>query len=393
MKLTKTMAVLAICIGAGLFALAGCKDNSGDGDTSGNKHAITMTVDATGDNIKVGGKAITDSSEMSEDTIVADTAAGTADYKGHELELQHCGKRFFKEISGGLNNTEGFRTNIVLNLKDGTWNNSTSKRNAGAGMIFDFAEYEKDGKTKTYDFFFLSFKPLFNVTSGVLITDTIQMNFERYTGVKKTKEGIYSRKTEAASLGKCYAQTAQKSATWDTTPGYDNIQTYKLTSGFIYDATAQTITIGVDVKQNTAGAYTVQVGKITYTLTDGSTSTSVVDFKKNWKTSFSGTKYAEVGDPAGTSSITGYTNWTHVSKDATKNLKGGVMVYGFAPYGTKPVATYYTCTKKAASNTTPAADTDYVGDWNRVNELDTRSGVKDYTVYEEGGVIHEYVEY
>lgn len=388
MKLTKTMAVLAICIGAGLFALAGCKDNSGDGDTSGNKHAITMTVDATGDNIKVGGQAITDSSEMTTATIIADT-----DTSDTTLQLSNCGKRFFKEISGGLNNTEGFRTNIVLNLKDGKWYNSSSGRNAGAGMIFDFAEYEKDGKTKTYDFFFLSFKPLFNKTSGNLDTSKIQMNFERYTGVKKTKEGIYSRKTEAASLGKCYVQKTQSGDVWSDEATFENIQTYNLASGFLYDATAQTITIGVDVKQETVGAYKVQVGTITYTLTDGSTSTSVVDFKKNWKTSFKGTKYAEVGDPAGTSSITGYTNWTHVSKDATKNLKGGVMVYGFAPYGTKPVATYYTCTTKAASNTTPAADTDYVGDWNRVNELDTRSGVKDFTVYEEGGVIHEYVEY
>ncbi len=384
MKITKTLAILCV-VGAGLFAFASCKDNSGDGDTSGNKWAITMTVDATGDNIKVGDQAITDSNEMTMATIIADT-----DPSDTTLQLSNCGKRFFKEISAGLNNTEGFRTNIVMDLKNGIWTNKDSNRDAGAGMLFDFAEYEKEGKTKTYDFFFLSFKPSYN--NGTLDSSKIQMNLERYTGVKKTKEGIYSRRKEAAALGKCYVQTAKKADTWTSDAKFDNILIYELTDGFIYDSTAQTITIGVDVKQETLGTYKVQVGRITYTLKDASTTTSTTGFNKSWTTSFSGTTYVNAGDPAGTSSITGYTNWTHVSKDATKNLKGGVLVYGFAPYGTKPVATYFTCSAKAKSNTVPEAATDYVGDWNVANTLDA-NGVKLTTVYEDGGVVHEYVEY
>ena len=91
MKITKTLAILCV-VGAGLFAFASCKDNSGDGDTSGNKWAITMTVDATGDNIKVGDQAITDSNEMTMATIIADT-----DPSDTTLQLSNCGKRFFKE--------------------------------------------------------------------------------------------------------------------------------------------------------------------------------------------------------------------------------------------------------------------------------------------------------
>ena len=385
MKITKTLAILCV-LGAGLLAFTSCKDTSGDGDTSGNKHAITMTLDATGDEIKVGGKAITDSNEGTEDTIVEDTTAGGP------LERQQCGKRFFKEISGGFNNTEGFRTNIVLNLKDGTWYNKDTGRSAGAGMLFDFNQYGKVDGTKVYDFFFISFKPNF-AADGTLDSSNIQMNLERYTGVKKVKEGIYSRHAAAAALGNCYVQTAKKANTWTTEANLSNILNYNLTSGFHYDSAAQTITIGVDVKQATAGTYKVQVGTITYTLADASTTTSVTGFNKSWKTSFSGTTYVEAGDPAGTSCITGYTNWTHVKKDdPASNLKGGVTVYGFAPYGTKAVATYYTCSAKTKSNTTPEAGTDYVGDWNVANGLNF-SSAKLTTVYVDGGVVHEYVEY
>lgn len=385
MKITKTLAILCV-VGAGLFAFASCKDNSGDGDTSGNKHAITMTVDATGNNIKVGDQAITDSNEMTTATIIADT-----DPSDTTLQLSNCGKRFFKEISAGLNNTEGFRTNIVMDLKNGIWTNKDSNRDAGAGMLFDFNKYEKVGGTDTFDFFFLSFKPIYN--SGTLDSSKIQMNLERYTGVKKTKEGIYSRRKEAAALGKCYVQTAKKADTWTSDANFENILSYELTDGFIYDSTAQTITIGVDVKQETLGTYKVQVGRITYTLKDGSTTTSTTGFNKSWTTSFSGTTYVNAGDPAGVSCITNYANWTHVKKDdKATNLKGGVLVYGFAPYGTKPVATYFTCSAKTKSNTVPEAATDYVGDWNVANTLDA-NGVKLTTVYEDGGVVHEYVEY
>ena len=88
------------------------------------------------------------------------------------------------------------------------------------------------------------------------------------------------------------------------------------------------------------------------------------------------------GDKAGTSSITSYENWTHVKKDdKTTNLKGGVMVYGFAPYGTKPVAGFYTCNKKTGSDTLPEADTDFVGDWNRVNDVNDDGIIYDYVYF------------
>ena len=384
MKFTRTFA--ALCAAGTLLAFVSCKDESGDGVTTGNKWALTMTVDATGDNIKVGGKAITDSNEMTEDTIVSDE-------ENTNLSLSKTGKRFFKEISGGLNNTEGFRTNIVLDLANGTWSNSTASRTAGAGMIFDFYEYEKDGKTKTYDFFFLSFKPQF--TNGAF-TGVI-CYFERYSGVKKYKAGIYSSDANASALGSNYIQTAV--GTWDSTlytPDKGKTWSKSLvdTKDYTYDETSKTVTIGVDVKQNTAGEYTVSIGQIIYTLKDDTTQTGVANFDKAWTTAFIfGTQMGKGGDPAGTSCIADYTNWTHVSKDTSKNLKGGVMVYGFAPYGTKPVASYYTCSTKAASNATPDGTTDYVGDWNTANKVDTREGVKDYMIYEEGGVEHEYIYY
>lgn len=93
--------------------------------------------------------------------------------------------------------------------------------------------------------------------------------------------------------------------------------------------------------------------------------------------------------------IKNYLNWTHVVKDdKDSNLKGGVLVYGFAPYGTKPVAAYYTCNTKLSSNTTDntASQHDYVGDWNVANTLDA-DGVTDKIFYEEGNVVHEYIYY
>ena len=150
MKLTKTLAALGI-LGAALLAFASCKDSSGEGKTTGYipgvpaKYALQMTVDASEGNIKVGDDALVDSNADTTKKIIADDATEGEE----ELKLSKTGKRFFKEISAGLNNTEGFRTNIFLNVKDGTWHNSTSKRTAGAGMLFDFNEY-KVGKHTTF---------------------------------------------------------------------------------------------------------------------------------------------------------------------------------------------------------------------------------------------------
>jgi|GEM_PF-3111957 len=396
MKITKTLAILCV-VGAGLFAFASCKDNSGDGDTSGNKWAITMTVDATGDNIKVGQKAITDSNAESEEAaIVEDTEAGKTETTNHELERQRCGKRFFKEISGGFNNTEGFRTNIFLDIKNGVWNNTTTNRQAGAGMLFDFYEYEKVAGTKTYDFFFLSFKPQFegNAVKSVICY------FERYSGVKKYKEGIYSSHSNASALGSNYIQTAV--GTWDNTlytP--EQGKTWKATlekeSDYYLDADGNVI-IGVNVKQKEKGVYTVDIGKVSYTVGETAQDFSPSAFKKSWRTTFAkkttmgvcGETAAKTGD---TGYIKDYTNWTHVDKKTKdSNLKGGVLVYGFAPYGTKPVASFYTCNNKLGSNTVDTDDShnDYVGDWNVPASVDADD---QDALYCDGGVVHEYVEY
>ena len=93
-------------------------------------------------------------------------------------------------------------------------------------------------------------------------------------------------------------------------------------------------------------------------------------FKQSWKTSFA--KKLDMGECGETSAKTGatgyiknYEHWTHVKNgDKDSNLKGGVM-------------------ETADSNT------DYVGDWNRVNELD---GAQHTVIYEDG-VKYESVYY
>ncbi|MBQ3835505.1 MAG: hypothetical protein II814_00065, partial [Treponema sp.] len=405
---------------AALLAFASCKDSSGDGNTTGvvsgvpAKYALQMTVDATGNNIKVGDDALVDSNADTTKKIIADDAT-----EGEtELKLSKTGKRFFKEISAGLNNTEGFRTNIVLNVKDGTWTNSTSGRTAGAGMLFDFNEY-KVGNDKTYDFFFLSFKP--TISAGKIAGVTAY--FERYSGVKKYKEGIYSGHTAASALGSNYIQETNSYV--DNAEGPADINKdytlktvgkwldtlYKPVAGatcrkvlangtdWYNDADGNAI-IGVDVKQMTKGVYTIRIGKITYDVGGTAQTFSPSAFKQTWKTTFAGG--TEMGEGGETSTKTGddgyiksYANWTHVVKgDKNSNLKGGVLVYGFAPYGTKPVAAYYTCDTKLSSNKldNTASQYDYVGDWNVANTLDA-DGVEDKIFYEEGNVVHEYIYY
>ncbi len=412
MKITKTLAILCV-VGAGLFAFASCKDNSGDGDTSGNKWAITMTVDATGDNIKVGQKAITDSNNPdATDTIIADDATGE-----EELKLSKTGKRFFKEISAGFNNTEGFRTNIFLDLKNGTWKNADGSRQAGAGMLFDFYEYEKEAGKKTYDFFFLSFKPKFNGNA----VDSVTCYFERYSGVKKYKEGIYSSHPNASALGSNYIQETKSYVTNANGPA-DKDKDYTLKTvgtwldtlynpvagatckinltkdnGYYLDNDGNII-IGVNVKQKEKGVYTVDIGKVSYTVGETAQDFSPSAFKKSWRTTFAkkttvgvcGETAAKTGD---TGYIKDYLNWTHVDKKTKdSNLKGGVLVYGFAPYGTKPVASFYTCNNKLGSNTVDTDDShnDYVGDWNVPASVDADD---QDALYCDGGVVHEYVEY
>ncbi len=427
MKLTKTLAALGI-LGAALLAFASCKDTSGEGKTTGYvsgvpaKYALQMTVDATGNNIEVGKKAITDSNgdDNAVTEILADTDEGKTTTTGHEAERQRCGKRFFKEISAGLNNTEGFRTNIVLNVKDGTWRSSDTGRTAGAGMLFDFNEY-KVGNDKTYDFFFLSFKPVFN-DKGTAITD-VTAYFERYSGVKKYKEGIYSSHAAASALGSNYIQETESYVDTEEGPA-DSSKDYtlktvgkwldtlykpvagatckkKLTKDKDYylDADGNFI-IGVDVKQITNGVYKVRIGKINYLVGDAAQEFSPSAFKQTWQTTFTGnTKMGEGGETSTKTGASGYIkdylNWTHVDKnDKDSNLKGGVLVYGFAPYGTKPVAVYYTCNTKLGSNTADSDTSryDYVGDWNVANTLDA-DGVTDKIFYEEGNVVHEYIYY
>lgn len=424
MKMTKTFAALGI-LGAALLAFASCKDSSGDalitGADSGSgvpqKYALKLTVDATGDKIKVGDKALIDSNLETTETIIADDAStGDAD-----LKLSKTGKRAFNEITGGFNNTEGFRTNIVLDLKEGTWKNSTSGRTAGAGMLFDFNKYEND----TYDFFFLSFKPVFGGSGGAF--SGVTCYFERYSGVKKTKSGIYSGHAAAGALGCNYTQevntknpsTTQPVANPDYTlktvgtwyeelyePSADATCKQNLSSvtDYVYDSTAGTVVIGVDVKQLEKGVYTVRIGKISYTVGDTSETAQEFKpsiFKQSWHTRFApGTTMGEGGETSAKTGASGYipnyTKWTHIkSDDKDTNLKGGVLVYGFAPYGTKPVASYYTCNTQLRSGQTDSGDNtryDYVGDWNVANELN-EDGVQSKVFYEEGNVIQEYVYY
>ena len=406
MKLTKTLAALGI-LGAALLTFASCKDTSGDGKITGiipgvaKKWAQEMTVDATGDNIKVDDEAITDSNETTTDKVVADTPEGKTTAAGHELERQRCGKRFFKEFTSGFNNNEGFRMNIVLS-KDGTWTNAnvttnTKPRTATAGVLFDFYEYEKQAGNKTYDFFFLAFKP--TITSGTGITG-ITAYFERYSGVKKYKEGIYSSHSNASALGSNYVPTDYAGA-WDS-------KLYSASAGKSWDLPLQkgkdykldndgNAIIGVDIKQLQNGLYTVSFGNIKYYVGSEEQDFSVTNFKQGWNTKFTpGQTIGKGGDPNGTSSISGYDNWTHISKtDKSTNLKGGVLTYAFAPYGTKPVVNYFICSTSKSSGSTDTQDSgvDYVGDWKVPATLDERPGVTDKIFYEEGNVVHEYIYY
>lgn len=401
MKLTKTLAALGI-LGAALLAFASCKDSSGEGKITNiipgvtKKWAQEMTVDATGDNIKKGDDAITDSNGTTTDKVVDDTTEGKTTITGHELERQNCGKRFFKEFTSGFNNNEGFRMNIVLS-KDGTWTNSDedNPRTATAGVLFDFYEYEKQAGNKTYDFFFLAFKP--TITAGKI--SGITAYFERYSGVKKYKEGIYSRHAAASALGKNYIPT-NKDGAWDEhlyDPA-DNKTWSKLLTNADYklDADGNAI-IGVDVKQLQNGLYTVSFGNIKYYVGTEEQEFSVTNFKQSWKTKFTpGQTIGKGGDPAGVSSISGYDNWRHVKKDdKTTNLMGGVLTYAFAPYGTKPVVKYFICSTSKSSGSTDTQDSgvDYVGDWKVPATLDERPGVTDKIFYEEGNVVHEYIYY
>ena len=405
MKMTKTIAALGI-LGAALLAFASCKDSSGDGNISGipgvqRKWALEMTVDATGDNIKVGDDVITDSNEMTTAKVAADSDDGKTTATNHERERQRCGKRFFKEFTSGFNNNEGFRMNVVLS-KDGTWTNSDvltaagKPRTATAGVLFDFYEYEKQAGKKTYDFFFLAFKPTFNAgaISGVTAF------FERYSGVKKYKEGIYSSDGNASALGSNYIQTAVgtwNNQLWAASDGQTYSKELSTTNGdYRLDASGNAI-IGVDIKQLANGIYTVCVGNIKYYVGTEEQEFSVTNFKQSWKTKFTtGTTIGRGGDPAGVSSINGYDNWRHVNKnDKTTNLMGGVLTYAFAPYGTKPIVKYFICSTSKSSGSVDTHDSqvDYVGDWNVANELDVRPGVEDKIFYEEGNVVHEYIYY
>lgn len=410
MKITKTLALLCV-LGAGLLAITSCKDVSGDGKTTGategvnEKWALQMTVDATGDQIKVGDKAITDANGGTDDTDTTGIIIADDDTTGDaNLKLSQTGKRFYKEITPGFNNTEGFRTNIVLNVKDGIWQNANKTRTAGAGMLFDYNEYEKVAGTKTYDFFFLSFKPEFSDAGAIT---KVKCYFERYSGVKKTKKGVYSGHAKAAAIGNNYIQETNKYTTTADTPIADADYTLKTFGKWLqtlYEPAAEATcykyltkdtdyylntdgnaVIGVDVKQLEKGEYTVRIGKISYKVKDEATEFTPSNFKESWKTTFTaGTTMGKGGDKAGTSCITGYENWTHVKKDDKKtNLKGGVMVYGFAPYGTKPVASYYTCNTKLASDTadTEGSGTDFVGDWSRVNDVNDDGIIYDYVYF------------
>ena len=403
MKMTKTIAALGI-LGAALLAFASCKDSSGDGNTTGfvpgvsKKWALEMTVDATGNEIKVGDDVITDSNETTKGKVVVDTEEGKSTVANHELERQRCGKRFFKEFTSGFNNNEGFRMNIVLS-KDGTWTNSdvttnSKPRTATAGVLFDFYEYEKQAGNKTYDFFFLAFKP--TIETGKI--KGITAYFERYSGVKKYSDGIYSSHANASALGSNFIQTSV--GTWaGTLYTASDGKTWSMTlkdTDYKLDTDGNAI-IGVDVKQLQNGLYTVSFGEIKYYVGSEEQGFSVTNFKQGWKTKFTpGQTIGKGGDPNGTSSISGYDNWTHISKtDKSTNLKGGVLTYAFAPYGTKPIVKYFICSTSKSSGSTDTQDSgvDYVGDWNVANELDTRPGVEDKIFYEEGNVVHEYIYY
>ncbi len=406
MKLTKTLAALGI-LGAALLAFASCKDSSGEGKITNiipgvaKKWAQEMTVDATGDNIEVGKKAITDSNgdDNAVTEILADTEAGKTNPSGHEAERQRCGKRFFKEFTSGFNNNEGFRMNIVLS-KDGTWTNDGvttdgKPRTATAGVLFDFYEYEKQAGNKTYDFFFLAFKP--TIADGKI--SSINAFFERYSGVKKYKEGIYTSDAAASALGSNYVPTDYAGA-WDSKSYSASAgKTWKLplkNTDYKLDNDGNAI-IGVDVKQLQNGLYTVSFGNIKYYVGSEEQEFSVTNFKQGWNTKFTpGQTIGKGGDPAGVSSISGYDNWRHVNKDdKTTNLMGGVLTYAFAPYGTKPIVKYFICSTSKSSGSTDTQDSgvDYVGDWKVPATLDERPGVTDKIFYEEGNVVHEYIYY
>lgn len=408
-------------MGGALLAFSACKDSSGDMQTvaliSGvpAKYALSATVDATDNNIKVGEKAIIDSNggtdtENSEGVITASDAAHKTSYTGYELEQQHCGKRAFKEFSSGFNNNAGFRTNVVLDLKNGKWTNVDTGRKATAGILFDFNKY--GSSTQTYDFFFLAFQPVIgsdNVPTSVICY------FERYVGVKKYNDGVYSRHKAASALGSSYIQSSSSldNTDWDLTykdasnnpipytadQGKSKAKTLEKDTDYIWDAANQLIIIGVDAKQQPSkGMYTVRVGKITYDLNGVAQPFSTTVFSQAWKTTFTpGHKIGVGGETSSANSFgNAYTNWKHVdSNDKDTNLLGGVMAYAFAPYGTKPVILFLTCSTGANKDAAAqeGGQYDYIGDWNISNDIEVSEDGKSTVIYEEGNVVHEYFYY
>lgn len=413
MKFTQKLAILSIFTAATLFS---CKESGNTtpiipvpgNDSVPPKYALKMTIDATDKNIKADGKAIIDSNGGDEKTdstgtIVANTEEGKTTAEGHELEVQQCGKRLFKNITLGLSGNEGFRTNIVLNAKDGGWLNSDTKRVAEAGIIFDLNVYKDADKKNIYDFFLLKFQP--EITDGNF--SGITCFFERYSGVKKYKSGIYSGHAKAESLGNKYIQDVDASnvlktpGTWLSTlytPVDKKTCKKALAKGSDYylDDNGNAV-IGVDVKQSPKGVYNVKIGKISYKVGEAAKAFDMKAFRQSWTTSFVENSVMGIGGETKTKTgdagyIATYNNWTHAKKDdKDSNLKGAALAYGFAPQGTKPVVSYYTCSTKTKSNEEAKANTDFVGEWNVANDIEILDNAQDTVLYEDGNVIHEYV--
>ena len=290
MKLTKK---LLLCTVAAVAAggLGGCGTQSGDGSTTGNKKNTTMTVDATD---------ITAESKTTDGGTVGTNYTSTA------------GKRYWSQL-GSSEKVQAITTTITIDKSESTYsytydttNNIT--RYAVVGYAFDMNEYKDDDGNKTYDFFLLGFRP-----------ETKKFYVERYTGISSKTTGVYTTNSLGdyyylSDYSSSYSKTWEK-ATSDTLDWKDATENTHYTVNDDGD-----IVIPVTIAQDAAGTYVISLNG-----TEVAEYTYVADGESNSLSSYS------------------YTNHKTVSS-SDNHLQGGVTVYGFAPYGTKVVATYETDT-------------------------------------------------
>ena len=264
-------------VAAASLAMMGCGMDMGDGKASGTKWNTTMTV-----------------GEIPEEGKEAE--AKDARFWSH-LGTAEKVEAITETITIFGENTEKAKNKGVFSAKG---------RYAVVGFGFDWNVYKttnKEGKeVDAYDFCLVGYRP-----------STNEAYLERYKGV--TKETLDDPKITALGLYNSYMSGA-----WTTGWNEGGYNDWVAVKGATVDKETGDITFTLKIEQ-TNGVYTVTLGD-----------TVLGTFSKD--------------------SIPGYTN-VKESADAAKlteddpeyktrngNLAGGVMVYGFAPAGTKAVANF-----------------------------------------------------